>query len=1156
MDDEQNEGRLYRGFERYQEFVETQNAFLFLQSSQNLDDSTKELGLLTKLSMILDEYQEQSYLLDPYLEQLVAPVVDQLNVHAQRLQPLSGDSSQGFKVGRLATLMYYYIKFRGYKTITRFFPHEITDLSVALNYLLLPGGLPQDPAQWPLRYVMLLWLSLICMLPFDLAQFDERGSVGHTASQIETVGKSHLNKAGIERDAAAILLARLYLRKDMHTSLPAFLDWCYQVIRNPAEPFSAIGCTRVLCEVTKAGSADLVQANYIALLDITRSISEHPTLLNNTIMRKLRTKLLSRIAVRLLPSTGPRTRRKGPLLSGDDEQASPSCHEEIDIDVPEQVEEIIEELFQALQDKDTVVRYSSSKGIARIAERLPKDFVEQILDNVLQSFSIHSIGMARMYEMPAIAEATWHGACLACAEMARRSLVPDSRLSELFEWMSKALYFDIRQGAHSIGSNVRDATCYVLWSLARAQSVDALAPLAEPLAQQLVTAACFDREVHIRRAASAAFQEYVGRTGLFPHGIDIIRKTDFYAVGTRRHAFLVAASEVAEHVEYRSSLLEHLISVTIRHWDPAMRELGAKSICEISKLDTSSLVLKCSERSEYLTFPDVGDIHGALLTLAELAATCHDIPELVEVRRQIFSYISRVPSNIVQSPRHELVTAAACQLIANSVSVSELKARQTASVPEWRKITDFALKSRSPTVQEAAADAMAALSKLIDCSPVVQRLIRDAKPTSPPVQQSLCRILGVLDYNAHPHGLMQAVEHLLASVDSKAPTFISNVEARKNACASIPLILANVLPNISDHISPDLSRRMYGALQAGLADYTMDERGDVGSWIRMVCIKGLADVAELFLTNAPRIPNFADYLPAKDYQRAVGGILKQGVERLDNVRQQAGHHFLRLLVLHLPDVPDIAQWRIHGESFMKELFLSGDDTVGWNEGAWIYPKAVQLLDIPAYRESLLAGLVLSASSRTDSTQRPVSSSLVNYAKTLAVSNDDPTKYSLRGLVGDLIAPASRNLLSNAIVIPALQTFNVLLEADALEPLYEDEQGLASLRSLLLAATKNAARIKNVQRILLSMRIVVNLLPVPTLRLQCVVQLPIFLAHQYPKVRGDTAEYLYLVLQSKDLGLETDEVEDILLETAWTSSDISEARDAAQQCTKVLKDSIS
>lgn len=218
--------------------------------------------------------------------------------------------------------------------------------------------------------------------------------------------------------------------------------------------------------------------------------------------------------------------------------------------------------------KDTFVRYSAAKGIARIAERLPSDFVEQVFDNVLQLFTIHSVGLARTYDMPAIAEATWHGACLACAEIARRSLVPDNRLSDLFGWMSQvspqgpqiywcitnpssqALYFDIRQGAHSIGSNVRDATSYVLWSLARAQSLEALAPYAESLSQQLVTVACFDREVHIRRAASAAFQEYVGRTNLFPHGIDVLRKTDFYAVGTRRHAYLVAAPEVAAYVTY------------------------------------------------------------------------------------------------------------------------------------------------------------------------------------------------------------------------------------------------------------------------------------------------------------------------------------------------------------------------------------------------------------------------------------------------------------------------------------------------------------------------------------------------------------------------------------------------------------------------------
>ena len=59
---------------------------------------------------------------------------------------------------------------------------------------------------------------------------------------------------------------------------------------------------------------------------------------------------------------------------------------------------------------------------------------------------------------------------------------------------------------------MRDAASYVLWSLARAQSPEALSPHATGLAQTLVTVSCFDREVHIRRAASAAFQEFVGRT--------------------------------------------------------------------------------------------------------------------------------------------------------------------------------------------------------------------------------------------------------------------------------------------------------------------------------------------------------------------------------------------------------------------------------------------------------------------------------------------------------------------------------------------------------------------------------------------------------------------------------------------------------------------
>ena len=92
---------------------------------------------------------------------------------------------------------------------------------------------------------------------------------------------------------------------------------------------------------------------------------------------------------------------------------------------------------------------------------------------------------------------------------------------------------------------------------------------------------------------------------------------------------------------YRQSLLDHLVTVTIRHWDPVMRKLGAQAIRKICQLDLWKLGQECIERvvcvcfssndldsvlklslnmqTLYLAFADTSDIHGALLTLTELS---------------------------------------------------------------------------------------------------------------------------------------------------------------------------------------------------------------------------------------------------------------------------------------------------------------------------------------------------------------------------------------------------------------------------------------------------------------------------------------------------------------------------------------------------------
>ena len=51
-------------------------------------------------------------------------------------------------------------------------------------------------------------------------------------------------------------------------------------------------------------------------------------------------------------------------------------------------------------------------------------------------------------------------------------------------------------------------------------------------------------QVNCRRAASAAFQESVGRqAGVFPHGIDILTAADYFTLGTRTQVCLNGTSE-------------------------------------------------------------------------------------------------------------------------------------------------------------------------------------------------------------------------------------------------------------------------------------------------------------------------------------------------------------------------------------------------------------------------------------------------------------------------------------------------------------------------------------------------------------------------------------------------------------------------------------
>jgi hypothetical protein len=65
---------------------------------------------------------------------------------------------------------------------------------------------------------------------------------------------------------------------------------------------------------------------------------------------------------------------------------------------------------------------------------------------------------------------------LALAELCRRGLLLPERLNQCVKVLDKALIYDINRGNHSVGANVRDAACYVVWSFARAYAPEIMRP--------------------------------------------------------------------------------------------------------------------------------------------------------------------------------------------------------------------------------------------------------------------------------------------------------------------------------------------------------------------------------------------------------------------------------------------------------------------------------------------------------------------------------------------------------------------------------------------------------------------------------------------------------------------------------------------------------
>ena len=117
--------------------------------------------LLMKLKMDVDVFQESPHLLDGLLPNLMGRLA---------CTALKQDDPTEERMHLSFAAMYLITKTRGYKVAIRQLPHDVQHMMPVMR--LLAQQKPDDGCNWQTKYMLLLWLSILCLIPMDLGRFD------------------------------------------------------------------------------------------------------------------------------------------------------------------------------------------------------------------------------------------------------------------------------------------------------------------------------------------------------------------------------------------------------------------------------------------------------------------------------------------------------------------------------------------------------------------------------------------------------------------------------------------------------------------------------------------------------------------------------------------------------------------------------------------------------------------------------------------------------------------------------------------------------------------------------------------------------------------------------------------------------------------------
>lgn len=731
---------------------------------KNDDIAEADIFALTDL---LEPFQDSPQLLDQKLEYWITSL-SELYIKDNTSWPMR--------------IIYTLCKIRGPKVISRFLSSRVNLLGLVLDRLV--EAEPSGAERWYSRYILLIWLSILVLAPFSLDKFDS----GFEKKLYATI-YPYLSSSGKERDAAALVMARLVTRADVkNTLLENFFQSIQDQWGDDEDPSSVLLFYRLGVLQTTAIIWRIANAT-----EITTSLD----------------KFYSNILK--IPDTGG-----AGILDNDSARLRKFFIKNLGrmslIFKSDELETTIGILMDSLGDKDTSVRYTASKAVARVVQSLPdKEMSDEVIDALFSHFEEGVIKKQGINRYDYVSNAKWHGTLSCLAEILRRKVLPVDFFGKLADVLQISLQFEQRRLTFAFGANVRDSSCYVCWSLFRVYNVQIPVKVMDKIFETLVCLCAFDREVNIRRAASAAIQEGIGRnhgkigeTLSVEQGLQLIQIVDYLRIGLRSRAFLDVASDIYD-LGYKTPTMHYVVYKCVCSWDPDVRRLGGKAVSRLARKSPDVFQELIALLLKVYNPKDFEIQHGVLYALGELlwdneSTNC-------EEETKVIGLLENVTKEQLRDENELLNCEAFLHLY--RVLVSTVDDHRVVDLLEKASL---AMELQKPQVVVNAKEMMSNLPEHTLSREMIYHWVQRAK-NSKGVFAACFGQLSASD--AEENGIFHALEEII--------TGFTVVE---------PMVRAQAVESLGELLLKKNSDTCFSAILSALDDYSVDVRGDVGSWNR------------------------------------------------------------------------------------------------------------------------------------------------------------------------------------------------------------------------------------------------------------------------------------------------------------------------------------